>query len=279
MQRVLAFDIGIKNLAWCCLEVQTNACRILGWDNYNLLDDTSNVESKTITNKCWACSAKALYMSPSSQSCARHCGASYIPLRDASGTLLKKMPSVAEMKELLKTKIVGRLPSKKAELEAELAKIYSLPIQTKKVSRAPDAGLSTIHDSIQKLVLKHKPLWSTCTTILLENQPVFKNPTMKSVQMLLFATLRDLLQSPPPPLKLVHAGKKVKGAEKGDAGYKDRKAGSEARAERILYSYPSLENASPWREVWKQAAKKSDLADALAMCADATGIDVRSESA
>jgi hypothetical protein len=279
MQRVLAFDIGIKNLAWCCLEVQNSKVTILGWDNYNLLDDSSNVESKPIANKCWACSAKALYMSPTSQSCARHCGASYIPLRDASGTLLKKIPSVAEMKELLKTKVVGRLPSKKAELEVELAKIYSLPIQTKKVSRAPDAGLVTIHDSIQKLVIKHKPLWSTCTTILLENQPVFKNPTMKSVQMLLFATLRDLLQSPPPMLKLVHAGKKVKGAEIGDAGYKDRKAGSEARAEQFLYSCQSLENAKQWREVWTRATKKSDLADALAMCVDATGVVVRSESA
>jgi hypothetical protein len=281
MQRVLAFDIGIKNLAWCCIEVQSNSFTILGWDNYNLLDDSSNVGSKPASAKCYGCSAKALYTSPTLQSCARHCSSAYPPLRDASGTLLKKLPAVAGMKELLQSKVSGKIPSKKAELEAELVKYYSMPIQTKKVSRAPDAGLVAIHDSIQKLVLKQKALWSTCTLILLENQPVFKNPTMKSVQILLFATLRDLLQSPPPPLKLVHAGKKVKGAEKGDAGYKERKAGSEARVEQILYSActPALQDAKPWREVWTRATKKSDLADAFSMCMDATGVAVRSESA
>jgi hypothetical protein len=64
---------------------------------------------------------------------------------------------------------------------------------------------------------------------LLENQPVLKNPTMKSVQILLFATLRDMLQPAPPVLKLVHAGKKVQVEAKGDEGYKDRKAASEAK--------------------------------------------------
>jgi len=143
-----------------------------------------------------------------------------------------------------------------------------LPIISQKVSKAPDVGLTEIHTSIQKLVQQHKAIWSTCTTILLENQPAFKNPTMKSVQILLFATLRDLLEQPPPSLKLVHAGKKVQGAEKGDAGYKDRKAGSETRATNFLKE-PTLVCAAKWQTTWASAAKKSDLADALSMCIDA----------
>lgn len=279
MQRVLAFDIGIKNLAWCCLEVQGQKATILGWDNYNLLEDSSNVGSKLPTTKCHGCSAKALYATSTQQSCARHCSPVYPALRDASGVLLKKIPAVADLKEILKAKGLEKVPSKKADLESELTKYYSLPIQTKKVSRAPDAGLTEIHNGIQKLVKQQSHLWSTCTLILLENQPAFKNPTMKSVQMLLFATLRDLLASPSPPLKLVHAGKKVKGVEKGDAGYKDRKAGSEARAEQVLQS-PNLNTPGPWRTIWSKATKKSDLADALAMCVDATDfVVVRSESA
>ena len=91
---------------------------------------------------------------------------------------------------------------------------------------------------------------------------------MKSVQILLFATLRDILQPSPPQLKLVHAGKKVKDAVKGDAGYKDRKAGSEARAETFLKDPKHGGDIECWKKVWAQAAKKSDLADALAMCVD-----------
>lgn len=269
MTRVLAFDIGIKNLAWCCLEKEGSEIRILGWDNYNLLEDESNVGAKTKGNKCSFCSIKATYQVGERITCSRHCSPAFPALRDLSGNLLKKIPSVTDMKTILNAKGMNRVPSKKADLEIELAKYYSLPIQVKKVSRAPDAGLIQIHDSLKKLVTKHSDLWSKCTVILLENQPAFKNPTMKSVQILLFATLRDLLPQPPPQLKLVHAGKKVKSAPSGDEGYKERKAGSEARAE-VFLKGPSIRDVVQWKTVWQNASKKSDLADALAMCLDAT---------
>ena len=51
---------------------------------------------------------------------------------------------------------------------------------------------------------------------------------MKSVQMMLFATLRDLLPGPP-AVRLVHAGRKTAGATGGDEGYTERKDMSEAR--------------------------------------------------
>jgi hypothetical protein len=269
MTTFLAFDIGIKNLAWCCFQVSGDKYTILGWDNYNLLSDESNVGGSTKKGgKCAHCSVKAAYEGQGIQTCVRHCVPGLPALRDLSGNLLKKVPAGKLVKELLVSKGVAKPPTKKADLDAELAKIYSLPILTKKVSKAPDVGLSEIHDSIKKLVTKQKALWSSCNLILLENQPVFKNPTMKSVQILLFATLRDLLQQPPPSLKLVHAGKKVKGATTGDAGYKDRKAGSEARVETFLKN-PKLSSPEVWTKVWTSATKKSDLADALSMCLDA----------
>jgi hypothetical protein len=270
MQRILAFDIGIKNLAWCCLETDGKKHKILGWDNYNLLSDSSNV-GKTSKIACPHCKAAAVYTAPglNAPTCSRHCPATYPPLRDASGTLLKKVPSVDVMKAMLGSRGLIKLPGTKAKLVEELGKLYSLPVVTKKVSRALDAGLIEIHDGIRTLVKKNHELWSTCSLILLENQPAFKNPTMKSVQMLLFATLRDLLPSPSPPLRLVHAGKKVQGAAKGDAGYKDRKAGSESRTEALLAS-GTLMDAEAAQKVWSTAAKKSDLADALSMCIDAS---------
>ena len=271
MTRVLAFDIGIKNLAWCCVEKAGEKLSILGWDNYNLLSDTSNVESASKSGTCVHCKSKALYSIVATQQgvCSRHCPPTQPALRDCSGNLLKKLPNADECKQILLARGVPKVPTKKAALEQELAKYYSLPMVVKKVSKAPDAGLVAIHDSLRKLVQTHVQLWASCTEILLENQPAFKNPTMKSVQILLFATLRDLLQPSPPTLKLVHAGKKVQGAEKGDAGYKDRKAGSEARTESFLQDPNHAETAARWKPVWAQAKKKSDLADALAMCLDA----------
>jgi hypothetical protein len=182
---------------------------------------------------------------------------------------MKKIPKMEECRAILSAKGLVKVPTKKALILEELGKLYSLPILTKKVSKAPDAGLIEIHDSLKKLVTQQSALWSSCDLILLENQPAFKNPTMKSVQILLFATLRDLLKQPPPQLKLVHAGKKVQGVAKGDAGYKDRKSGSEARAEAFLKD-PNVVGAAKWAAFYTSAAKKSDLADAVSMCIDAS---------
>jgi len=269
MPRILAFDIGIKNLAWCILEKTESSYAILEWDNYNLLSDSSNVTTTSTKQKCPSCSAKAAYESDNIQTCSRHCPSTKPALRDVSGNLLKKFPKVADCKTILQTLFPEKkFPAKKDAIYQELGNYFSLPVIIQKVSKAPDVGLTEIHTSIQKLVQAHKSMWSTCTAILLENQPAFKNPTMKSVQILLFATLRDLLEQPPPSLKLVHAGKKVQGAEKGDAGYKDRKAGSETRATNFLKE-PTLLYAAKWQGIWASAAKKSDLADALSMCIDA----------
>ena len=75
-----------------------------------------------------------------------------------------------------------------------------------------------------------------------------------------------MLQPHPPPLKLVHAGKKVQGLETGDAGYKSRKDASEAKVVQLLSGGKLTEGA--WLAYFKGHGKKSDLADAFCMCWD-----------
>jgi hypothetical protein len=67
----------------------------------------------------------------------------------------------------------------------------------------------------------------------------------------------------------VHAGKKVKGAEVGDAGYKDRKAGGEARVKAFLNKFPMGTEQHRWYQWWLTQPKKDDLADTLCMLLDA----------
>jgi hypothetical protein len=100
---------------------------------------------------------------------------------------------------------------------------------------------------------------------------VLKNPTMKSVQILLFATLRDLLQPNPPKLRLVHAKTKVAGT-KGDEGYAERKAGSEDRVKKFLETSKLLQGQR-WRTHLAGYAKKNDLTDAFCMCLDFLSAD------
>jgi hypothetical protein len=113
-------------------------------------------------------------------------------------------------------------------------------------------------------------LFRNCSAVLLENQPAFKNPHMKSVQVLLFAVLREwFLRSADaasiPAFHLVHAKKNVV-AEAGDAGYAARKKGSEERLETLFTS--GKVKGTAFLEQFRLAKKRSDMADALCMCMD-----------
>ena len=155
----------------------------------------------------------------------------------------------------------------KAAVVSAIGLLHSLPYEKPKVKKALEMELTTIHDAIRRFVGANLESFRKATHILLENQPVLKNPTMKSVQILLFATLRDMLQPLPPPLKLVHAGKKITGMEVGDKGYASRKDAAEAKVMQLLEGGKVLD-APKWLQQFKSATKKSDLADALCMCWD-----------
>ena len=265
-ETVLAFDIGIRNLAWCLATKTSDKYTVIGWQNYDLLRGEGNETVAAAAPTCASCSAKAAYFHEATKTCVRHCPAGHPAIRDLSGVLLKKLPPMAGLKAILASKQIVKGVSSKAAAEEKLATFYSLPIPKLKVTKALDTELTTLHDAIRKFVGDHAALFRTATTILLENQPVLKNPTMKSVQILLFATLRDMLQPGPPILKLVHAGKKVQVEEKGDAGYKDRKAASEAKVRKTLEE--KTVDSAKWSAFFGSHTKKNDLADAFCMCID-----------
>ena len=264
--RILSFDIGIRNLAWCLMgrkmDISGSSFVIYGWENIDLLASTTPVK-KT----CRSCSAKAVYSSPLGNSCGRHCPPNFPTFRDLSGSVLKKVPPQKTLKLHFLQKSVSIPKTREATL-AKLAEWYSLPIEIKKQKKAVDTELSVLHDSIRAMVTSYKDLFQTATAIHLENQPVLKNPTMKTVQILLYATLRDILTENTPQVRLVHAGVKVKGKETGDKGYKDRKKGSEEKTAQLL-AEKKVEDAGRWNLHLQKHSKQNDLTDAFCMCVDA----------
>lgn len=285
--RILAFDIGIKNLAWCCLEkpvpvaVPTGSSasatpRIFGWANENLLAD-STAEEVIAAGRCGSCAHKATnWLKDGRGFCVRHCPPLTPALRDASGALLRKLPKLPILKSLAQTAGATKQETKTKALMTEfLGTKYALPIRPGTTGAAEQkvkgVDLEGLHDGIRSMITRNKHLFCTASIVLLENQPVLKNPVMKSVQMMLFASLRDILQPNPPRIKLVHAGKKTKGAKGGDEGYTERKGASEARALKALQENEvsmdstAHEGNSEW---FSQQKKRSDLADCFCMCMD-----------
>ncbi len=272
-KRVLTFDIGIKNLAWCCGDISktdsVKNCVIRGWANENLVTG-GTAESDKEANKCSSCSHKAGFWHQTSGTgyCVRHCPPLTPALRDLSGNLLKKIPKINILRELADKEKAGKgVKKNKDTILAFLQTKYCLPKQPGPSAKKME--LEDIHNAIQDVVTKHAELFESCDEIILENQPVFKNPVMKSVQMMLFATLRDLLEGPP-KLRLVHAGRKTAGATGGDEGYSERKSMSENRVlEGFKKGTIEMGCTDGRTKTWFEAqSKKSDLADCLSMVLD-----------
>jgi hypothetical protein len=274
VKTVLAFDIGIRNLAFCLqrknTDLSSNPVDLLQWDNYDLLAGQSAATAKQSVEHCSSCSAKATYESRGRNYCVRHCPLDRPAIRDLSGNLLKKLPAAKQLREYLQAKGVPNPPKSKGDLLKKISELYSIPILKLKVKKAVDTELTVLHDGIRRFVFQNKDSFAQADEILLENQPVLKNPTMKSVQILLFASLRDILIGPEghrcPTLRLVHAKMKVAG-KKGDEGYKERKDGGEAKVMGLLQA-PTVSDPLKWRLHLGQYSKKNDLTDAFLMCWD-----------
>lgn len=247
----LAFDIGIKHLAWCLL----SDGKILGWDVHNLMEDQEVVQ--LICNKC---KLKANFSTASGKYCKRHCPIVPLP----------KVTETTSLLDLLKQKdSTFRFKSKAKVLEG-LSAYYAMPIVKKKTSAAhatEGGGMHKIHDAIRSFIHDNSADFSKATKVVLENQPAYKNPIMKTVQILLYAELRSFFldNGLAPSIGFAHAGKKNTAVLTGNAGYSDRKKQTKERAELWLKTGSDKDF---WKNLYGSHKKRDDLADALCMCLD-----------
>jgi hypothetical protein len=249
--RALSFDIGIKNLAWCLMD---DSGTVIDWCNYNIMNDISGTITTTAKCKCGSNAAWEYSVNDILQtSCKRH-----LPKDRPANTA----SSVSELKGLLKTN--GKsIKGKKDELYKGALECASLPCK-RKITKTKSLGLMEIYDGIRTCVRSRILTMLTADKILLENQPAYKNPTMKTIQSFLFAALREASYEANkfPTIDLVHASQKVDYETKGDAGYAERKGNSE---DKVLAHIKNPE----WRKFFQDAKKRSDLADAYCMCLNA----------
>jgi hypothetical protein len=286
--RVLAFDIGIKNLAYCILDGPTGD--IIALENCNLLAPDAATATPVTCSKC---KAKATYSSKEGATCKRHIPGDLKPLQTPDGKVCRKIPTVPVLRTIVREAGLalggagagagsgsGGGAAKREDWLQLVSCKFALPLEVVKAPKAAEQSLASLHDALRRFAAERWLQFRVCNVVLLENQPAFKNPHMKSVQVLLFAVLRELFlqekdrglgcgaTQPLPVISLVHAKKKVKDVEAaaGDAGYKARKEGSEARL-RALFADGTVKGADALA-FWSAAKKKSDMADALCMCVD-----------
>jgi hypothetical protein len=270
---MLALDIGIKNLAYCIAEpaistdISGNTIAIKHWSLVNLTDLNDTPKA---TCEMSGCVKPAKAMSPRGLVCGRHIIKDNQIFDETTGQPIKKAATNGQMVAFLKAKGLDH-KGNRSELFEKVKNIATLPLVKKKSVASFADNTCNLHDAIRGWISRDWNHIKDVKHVYIEHQPVLKNPVMKTVQLLIFATLRErfLAAGNTVAFHFVHAGKKVKGAEVGDAGYKDRKAGGESRARAFLSKSAVGSAHNQWLTWWLGQGKKDDLADTLCMLLDA----------
>lgn len=167
----IAWDIGIKNLSYCLMDKKYT---IIEWDIIDLTGlDSCNFLCTSLKKDGSACSKKASFINKLNTCdtvCKLHSkNKDYIPLFTCF-----KCKNTAKQRHVSTNTFYCMKHTSKTETYDTLL--------IKNIARTPLQLLGTL--LINKL--KSKPNILKANTIVLENQPVLKNPTMKSIQMILY---------------------------------------------------------------------------------------------
>jgi hypothetical protein len=250
----LAWDVGVKNLAFC---LGTKDGKIKKWDIINLTNQKI-VNCVGVNKNGKACT---------SQSCCFDV--------DTKDFLCKKHSSGKKVKELYicfhcktKCKYIHKESNEYVcakHLPTDKTKDYCELINNKSVTKTSLFKLG--NNLIEKL--DDIPELLDATTIDIENQPSLKNPTMKSIQMILYTYFLVKLKDKKISLNLVSAKNKLKfdldnpeirEVKKITDNYKKNKKLA------IEFTKEFLKNEPEWLEHFENYKnKKDDLADAYLM--------------
>ena len=153
--KILSFDVGIKNLAYCQLDTEDG--NILDWGILNISVDPTC--EHVIKGKCCENSAKKMIKDTGLRLCTSHC-----KLKCYKDLKMKNVPKMDNPMFKLGKSIIKTLDSKNNFLESDI--------------------------------------------VIIENQPALKNPTMKSVQMIVYSYF--LMNENIKEIQMINARNKLK---------------------------------------------------------------------
>jgi len=277
---VLGFDMGIRNLAYCLMRHRGTDKTILAWDNIDLL---AGGESAQTAKQCAACTSPACWINKEGVKWCKGCVAGQ-PRKRAftpkpSHPCVPCALKVKPLRLLAAAATVAGLPdAKKAPKEVLLGWALQHYLLPWKPVKAASASLTDIRKAMDTWLTPMLPTFAQATLIRLENQPVMKGPTMKSVQIILFTLLGHRLETEHAwtgSIEFVHAGTKSKDVVKETVDLSGATATERTAAEGVAYRNRKksaetdvaglLTGNTEWLRFFTTKAKKSDLADAFLM--------------
>ena len=254
---ILAFDMGIRNLAFCLADVSGTSFSIVAWNNYDILSGSDSQSA----SRC-SCGGPPSWEDAGTLWCKRCVKAKKVT---KSGLPEGYTMTVKSLKELATAEqwTLCKKPKKEDYITFACSRYLAPYMKPKKTMKT---DMSVLFDALEKFLDIHLVIFAKSSLIRIENQPVFDAPTMKSVQMMLYSLLLHRLRKEydwKGSIVFVHASKKTEEAQaEVDAAGGNYKARKDT-AERLVLEKLK---AGPWLDFFQGKKKRSDLADAFLMC-------------
>ena len=268
--RLLSFDVGIKNLAYCIVDIsQNNGLDLIEWNVLNLCDNNDVVSGSTCTElqkNGKVCGKRAKYCKEALICCEKHAKTSTnykLPQKEHTASCLKKL-KIDELRKLAVDIGDKRDEGKKREDIIQSLLLYFreteweiIPNPTKK-QNASKTDLITLGRSLHAQ-LTANPIMATVTHVIIENQISPIANRMKTIQGMIAQHFISLGNSS--TIEFVSSGNKLKNLAKqsnATTGYKQNKQDGIFYCEKYL-----RENHidTKWLDVLSKSPKKDDLCD------------------
>ena len=270
----LGWDIGIKNLAYCLMDYDENTqkTKIIDWGIINLVLNHKNPSIqccgivKSTNKQCVKCSVKVLKSDKTIGYCKAHAKTIKEELVDFNCNIQCSICDKDASRFDPSTNIYYCTRHVPKELKEKVDKISN------KATKIPLIQLGkTLFTELDKY-----NQFKQAEYIIIENQPVLKNPTMKSVQMMLYSYFlkSNIVDLDNPKLKdilLMSAKNKLKLYD-GESNEEIKKIGNiksqytRNKKLAIVHTNYYLNNEDKkWFDLFKNSNKKDDLCDAYLM--------------
>jgi hypothetical protein len=265
--RLISFDVGIKNMAYCIFSLDVDKISITQWDVLNLMNEKPAQEkhlcSLYLKNKK-QCPKDAQYKKGEICFCKKHSLEQkewFIPSAEFSDSTIKKK-KIDELREISEKISINTTKINRPELIERIIQYYKtktlekIVVQSKE--RAEDVDLITIGKNMTKL-LNEIPDIETITHIIIENQISPIATRMKTIQGMLAQYF--IMKCPQSSIEFISSSNKLKGLVPSEEkpSYKDNKKNSIIICSKIVEINPCFHE---WRESIKTHKKRDDLYDA-----------------
>ena len=279
--KILSWDVGIINLAYCLIDVSGESWSIDDWDIINLTNRESlkcvtcgknascytDIENKTIEEQYY---------------CKKHIPKDLNPPENISELISTESNQCIKCewdgKECIKNSKSKCLINNKCYCTVHMKSINKKIIDSYKVKNLKKKAVGTIDiDTLKKELIKKledKGEFLNVDDIVIENQPSMKNPKMKAISSTLFDYFlirgifdKERLNTSVKKVKFMSPSNKLKLADDDDNKKLVKLKGNEAKSYKLTkslgvkYCREMISKYKNWLTFFESNKKKDDLAD------------------